>query len=143
MKIGDILESKGRDVQTISPESSIQEAVQAMSAHNIGSLMVVSVDSEIIGIVTERDCVRAIAGNPGSLESGTVGSITTKEIVVASPDDDISYILGVMQRVDCRHVPVLDGGVLAGMISVRDVIRSQLDETTSDLKFLKDYIQRG
>ena len=85
MKIRFILESKGRRVRTATPETTILDAVRMMSDHNIGALMVLDGDA-IVGIVTERDCLHAVAKDPGDFGSRPVGDITSRDIVIAEPE---------------------------------------------------------
>ena len=110
-----------------------------MADHNIGSLMVVDGD-EVIGIVTERDCLQKIAESPDTFGSLEVSLITSRDIVFAELTDDLAYIMDAMIHKNCRHVPIMADGKLAGIISVRDVVREQLRETRSELKFLREYM---
>ena len=139
MKIREILASKGRNVHRIEPSASILAAIERMASRDIGSLMVVDESDKILGIVSERDCLREVAKGAAYRET-SVAEITTQEIAVAEPDDDLRSVLDTMATRRCRHVPVIDGGELAGMISVRDVINARLTETRSELKFLREYI---
>jgi CBS domain-containing protein len=140
MKIRDILATKGRQVHQVAPTDSIVTAIEGMAVHDIGSLLVIDAGGEIQGIVTERDCLRAVAKGP-EYRKQTVESITTTEIAIAEIEDDLRHVVNTMAAKKCRHVPVVEDGKLAGMISVRDVINSRLNETRTELKFLRTYIQ--
>ena len=139
MKIRAILDTKGREVRCIEPSETILTAIQTMVASNIGSLMVVDDAGTIMGIVTERDCLREAAGNP-AFGAEPVGRITTRDIAIAEPDDDLGHVMDTMIAKRCRHVPVIEDGNLAGIISIRDVIGERLRETRTELKFLREYI---
>ena len=139
MKIRAILETKGREVRRIEPSDTILTAIQTMVEFNIGSLMVVEDTGTILGIVTERDCLREAAHNP-AFGDQPVGKITTSEIAIAEPDDDLGHVMDTMIAKHCRHVPVVEDGKLAGIISIRDVIGERLRETRTELKFLREYI---
>ena len=139
MKIRAILENKARGVHRIAPEATVLDAIQSMVGHNIGSLMVVDATGSVVGIVTERDCLREVAAQAG-LKGHAVESITTRDIAIAELDDDLGQVMDTMLEKQCRHVPVIDGGELVGMISIRDVIGERLRESRTELKFLRDYI---
>ena len=139
MKIRAILETKGREVRRIEPNETILTAIQTMAAANIGSLMVVDDTGTIMGIVTERDCLREAACNP-DFGDRPVAQITTQDIAIAEPDDDLGQVMDTMIAKHCRHVPVIEDGNLAGIISIRDVISERLRETRTELKFMREYI---
>ncbi len=139
MKIQALLESKARGVHKITPDATIGDAIASMVDRNIGSLMVVDAGGDIVGIVTERDCLREVAGNP-AFRAQSVETITTRDIAIAELDDDLAHVMDTMVAKQCRHVPILDGGSLVGMISIRDVVGERLRETRTELKFLRDYI---
>lgn len=140
MKISAILEAKGRQVRTIAPGATVHAAIKTMAGANIGSLMVVDQDEAIVGIVTERDCLREAAENPAFADR-PVGEISTPDIAIAEPGDDLAHVIDTMITRQCRHVPVIEDGRLAGMLSVRDVIKARLRETRTELKYLREYIQ--
>ncbi len=142
MKIRTILESKGRRVRCVAPDASVMDAIRMMADNDIGSLMVTDGD-DIVGIVSERDCLRQLARSPETVNDHPVLAITSRDIVVACDDDNLAYVMEAMVKKGCRHVPVIHDGELAGMISIRDVVRAQLDETHQELKFLREYIQGG
>lgn len=139
MKISAILEAKGRQVRTITPGETVLTAIKTMADANIGSLMVVDDADAIVGIVTERDCLREAACNP-AFGDRPVGEISTPDVAIAEPDDDLRHVIDTMITRQCRHVPVIEDGRLAGILSVRDVIKERLRETRSELKLLREYI---
>ena len=139
MKISAILQAKGRQVRTIAPGETVLTAIQTMAEANIGSLMVIDDAEKIVGIVTERDCLREAARND-AFGARPVNEIATTDIAIAEPGDDVAHVIDTMITRRCRHVPVIEDGRLAGMLSVRDVIRERLRETRTELKFLREYI---
>lgn len=139
MKIRAVLEKKGRGVHQIAPDATVLDAIRTMVSHNIGSLMVVGASADVIGIVTERDCLREVAAQAG-LKGHAVETITTRDIAIAELDDDLGHVMDTMLEKQCRHVPVFDDGQVVGMISIRDVIAERLRESRTELKFLRDYI---
>jgi CBS domain-containing protein len=139
MKIREVLATKGRKIHRVEPSASIFDAIARMASHNIGSLMVIDESDEIVGIVSERDCLRVVATGADCREK-PVSDIATRDIAIAELDDDLSQVLDTMEAKRCRHVPIVEDGELVGMISVRDVISARLRETRSELKFLREYI---
>lgn len=140
MKISALLAAKGASVVTIRPDASIGEAVAALGLHNVGAL-VVSTDGEVVGgIVSERDIVRAL----GQLGSGVlepqVATIMSSDVHTCSPEDTVESLMATMTEHRVRHVPVVDGGVLAGMVSIGDVVKNRMEELEQDRDALVDYI---
>jgi CBS domain-containing protein len=140
MLVRDILYGKGRAVHTCSAEDSLADVVDLLVGHNIGSL-VVTRDDKMIGIITERDILRASAVARGALGSVHVHERMTRVPVVTSPCDDIASAMGVMTENRIRHLPVMEDGQLVGIISIGDVVKAQHDELSRENHYLKSYIQ--
>ncbi len=140
MQLRQILKERDGHVRQITRDATVYSAIRIMSEYGIGSLMVVEADGEILGIVTERDCLHAVARDPEAIKTTEVHEIASKDLVVAEPEDDLRYVMNVMRKKNCRHVPVLENGELFGMISIRDVALGRLDEARTELKFLRSYI---
>jgi CBS domain-containing protein len=116
----------GRKVLTIRAEASVGEAAKLMQTGKVGCLVVTNAQGNIAGIVTERDIVRkvvAVGDDPASL---SVAAIMTARILAVSPQMDIAKAQQVMAQHNIRHLPVVDGGELVGMISSRDIVAQQL-----------------
>ncbi|MFT7617083.1 MAG: CBS domain-containing protein [Planctomycetota bacterium] len=140
MQLRELLKARSGEVRQVTTDVTIHTAIRIMSKHRIGSLMVVSPDGEIHGIVTERDCLHAVADDQINLKTEHILSIASTDLAVAELDDDLRYVLNVMREKNCRHVPVIEDGKLYGMISIRDVALGRLDEARTELKFLRNYI---
>ena len=150
MRIKDILEEKGSEVVTIDTGQSIHAAIVKLNQHGIGSLIVTGEGGQIAGIVTERDILKSCGENCTHLQTTTarekavcpflVSEIMTKDLVIGVPDDDLNYAMGVMMKHHIRHLPVLDNGKLAGMISVGDLINAHFEENIFESRTLKEYI---
>jgi CBS domain-containing protein len=140
MKVATLLRNKGDDVATIHPHAPVRDALAAMTAHNIGALVVSSGDGAIAGIVSERDVVRHLDRRGPEVLGDVVGSIMSREVRSCSPDDDLSSLMALMTERRIRHVPVLVDGHLAGIISIGDVVKSRLGELEEDRQALYDYI---
>jgi CBS domain-containing protein len=140
MLLSEILGAKGRMVHTCSPEDTLADVVELMVGHNIGSLVVLK-DGEMVGIITERDILRASAATRGSLEFAQVHERMTRCPIVASPQDDLPDVMGVMTERRIRHLPVVERGQLIGIISIGDLVKAQHDELSRENHYLKSYIQ--
>lgn len=140
MKVKDILKYKGPEVFTIGEEKTLQEAVRILTANKIGVLLVLSSTAKITGILSERDIIRALETNPNNWFELKVKDIMTHQVLVVEPEDDIEYVEQVMTKNRCRHIPVIQNKVLVGLISIGDIVKAMLNETSVENKYLKDYI---
>jgi CBS domain-containing protein len=140
MLVRDVLSDKGQLVHTCTPEDSLADVADLLVGHNIGSLVVMQ-DDEMVGIVTERDILRASAATRGPLEFLKVSERMTRCPVVASMHDEVSDVMCLMTERRIRHVPVVEGGRLVGIISIGDTVKAQHDELCRENYYLKSYIQ--
>lgn len=140
MRIREVLDRKGRNVVTVEPGVTVLEAMKVLVEHNIGSV-VVTRDDDILGILTERDVLRLGAESPESLAGRTVGDVMTTELVVGVSGDAIEYVAGVMTANRIRHLPIVDGGRLVGVVSIGDVVNAMKQEKEVENRYLRDYIQ--
>ncbi len=140
MRISDVLDRKGREVVTVSPDRSVHEAMQVLVGNNVGSVIVVEGERPV-GILTERDVLRLGAANPGALESTSVADAMTRDLVVAMPGDLVDYAAGIMTSNRIRHLPIIDGDRLAGVLSIGDVVKAIKQEQEVENRYLRDYIQ--
>jgi len=140
MKVKDILAVKGNRVVTVEKESTIIDAMSIFSANRIGSLLVVDKESNILGIIGARDVLMAVINHLDQIKTMTVEKIMTTNLIVGTLDDKVDYILSVMTENRIRHVPIMEGKELKGLVSIGDVVKSQLKETHVENKYLKDYI---
>jgi CBS domain-containing protein len=151
MRIRDILREKGTEVVVIEAGQTIHEAIGRLNEHSIGALVVTGEGGKTIGIITERDILRECGGHCIRLhksrarEQTTCPSLVqdamTKNLVIGVLDDDLDYVMGIMTKNRIRHLPILDGGNLAGIISIGDVVNAHLTEKVFENRMLKDYIQ--
>ena len=138
--IMDILTVKGGHVLSIGPEATVLETALLMNEHKVGSLVVMT-GGQLIGIITERDILRACAATRGPLEFLNVRERMTRCPIVASPGDEVADIMCLMTERRIRHVPVVEHGRLAGLISIGDTVKAQHDELCRENHYLKSYIQ--
>lgn len=140
MLLKEILAKKGCDVLTIAPEASLTDVVNKMVDNRCGSLVVCDGET-MVGIISERDILRALAESSASLSDTQVSSRMTTEVVTGAPDNNINDIMGLMTRNRIRHLPIMSEGKLAGMISIGDVVKAQHDRLTMENEMLMNYIQ--
>jgi CBS domain-containing protein len=132
MKVEEMLSPKGLDVITIHPDQSLKEAVVLLVQHDIGALAVVDADEKVVGMISERDIMREVARHGGNIRAA-VGEVMTSHVVTAALHDDLKAVIATMSRLHFRHMPVLADGQLVGILSIRDVVKAQLDEYESQL----------
>lgn len=141
MNVKDILEAKGHAVFSISPGATLAEVVRELVDRNCGSLLVME-GEKTVGIITERDILRTCAQDRRPLSEISVRERMTREPVTASPSDNLNDVMGLMTSRRIRHLPIMDGSRLVGMVSIGDVVKAQHDGLHLENEMLKDYIQR-
>jgi CBS domain-containing protein len=140
MKVRDLLDSKGRDIVSIDVNSSVDDAIRSMNARKISAIMVTE-QGKTVGIFTERDVVRSYITSGGkSFKDTKVRDAMVTNLIVAVPDDELADISSIMVEKNIRHLPVLDNGRVIGMLSIRDIIQTQVTKLTADLHYLRAYI---
>jgi len=142
MKMRDILRENGKDDSIIESGAMIVEAAQMMVAKKIGAL-VVEDDGRLGGIITERDIVTLVARMECEFEGLRVRDIMIRSefLVVAEPDDNEDQVMAVMIKRNIRHVPILEGKELAGMVSIRDVVRAHVQKLKSQARYLTGFAE--
>jgi CBS domain-containing protein len=138
-QLSEILDEKGHDVLRIEADASVFEAVKRMVEANVGSLLVTEGD-EITGIVTERDYLRRVALE-GRTDKGTaVREIVSSPLIVVTPQTTVDECMALMTDRRIRHVPVVDGGEVVGIVSIGDVVKFKSKRQSFEIQFLHDYI---
>ncbi len=140
MTLQEILSNKGRKVHSIAPGKTLQDVVNALIEHNCGSLVVCD-GERMVGIITERDILRACAQLEAPLASVPVEARMTRNIITCSADADIETVMGLMTQHRIRHMPLVDNDRLIGLISIGDIVKSQHDRLCLENHYLKEYIQ--
>lgn len=142
MRIADVLRNKGSAVATISPDTTVSELLAGLANLNIGAMVVVDSES-VVGIVSERDVVRRLNDEGAELLNQPVSLIMTAVSVTCTPQDAVDSLSGLMTENRVRHVPVIDNGRLAGIVSIGDVVKTRMDELNAEREQLHSYITRG
>jgi len=140
MRVSAVLKAKGSVVATIDREATVRDAVAELARHEIGALVVSPDGVTIEGIVSERDVVRRLNDRPATLLDVPVAEIMSVAVETCAPDDDIESLMATMTTRRFRHVPVVDGGRLVGIVSIGDVVKSRIEELERDRAELVDYI---
>jgi signal-transduction protein with cAMP-binding, CBS, and nucleotidyltransferase domain len=123
MQVSEILERKGRDVVTVRPGATVQAAVATLAKRGIGAVVVSRDGRSIDGILSERDLVRGISRHGADYLGRRVDEVTVHKVYTCAPGDDIHTVMAEMKRRKIRHLPVAVHGMLAGMVSVVDILR--------------------
>ena len=139
MSILRILSSKGHYVETIAPLSTLADAIHKLALNRIGAVLVTDVDGAILGILSERDIVRALARGPDVLAEHVLAHMTAR-VVTCGPNTGLTEVMDEMTRGRFRHMPVVDQGKLIGIISIGDVVKHRLAEIEAETRAMRDYI---
>jgi CBS domain-containing protein len=135
-----IINAKGRSVITLSPQRTLREAVDLLAERRIGALVVTGVDGAVLGILSERDVVRVLASEGARVLDDKVSRIMTSRVKTCTPYDTVEDVMEMMTAGRFRHVPVMDGGKLAGIVSIGDVVKHRLADFENEHKALREYI---
>jgi len=141
MNVTAILSSKGASVVTIEPTATLADATARLAEKRIGALVVTGAEGRVVGILSERDVVRAIAqGGAGAMQTA-LSEVMTRKVVTCKASDTITSIMEQMTQGKFRHLPVVEGEKLTGIISIGDVVKHRLWEMEQEQNALRDYIQ--
>jgi CBS domain-containing protein len=144
MKLGDLLNTKdlkSRAAVTVKLNDSIAAVIQKLVEHDCGSVPVCNEASELVGIITERDIVRKC--NLKDCNKIKVQDVMSRKVVIGKPEDELDYAIAVMKQARIRHLPIVDGKKVTGMISMRDLLGIKLEESRTEARYLSDYISGG
>ena len=142
MRISDVLSSKPSQVViTIPPDATVRDLLALLAEHNVGAVVVSTDGQAVEGIVSERDVVRRLHADEGVLD-GAVSSIMTSDVRTCEPDTPVDDLRVVMTERRIRHVPVVTGGLLTGIISIGDVVKSSLDQLQFERDQLDSYVHQ-
>ena len=143
MKIKDITRITGRTVVIVKPDDAVTQAIDKLITSRIGALPVCDNKGMLVGILSERDIVNGLYQHNNDITKIKVKDLMTPEVIVGVPEDDLEQILKTMTEKGVRHLPVMTGPEVIGMLSIRDVIEERLTECTTQVRYLHDYISGG
>jgi CBS domain-containing protein len=138
MKVADVLRVKGTQVTTVQPTDLVSEAIRVLSHRKVGAVVVEDRWTKLVGIFSERDLVNALAREGGSALSREVSELMTSRVITCGPDDRVDAALARMTLNRIRHLPVVEGGRLAGIVSIGDLVHARLDEKEMEAGVLLD-----
>jgi len=140
MLVSEILRIKGNTLFTTAPDGAVLDAIKVMSEHDIGSLVVMD-HGQLIGMLTFREVLAAIAERGGKIDGLRVSDIYEREPLSATPKLDVMELRGLMLERHARYVPVLDGSMLLGVVSFHDVAKAVYEDQSFENRMLKSYIE--
>lgn len=143
MRIENILRTKGADVATIEPTATVAQAAQRLSEVGVGALVVSADRRHILGILSERDIARGLAIHGPGVGDLHVEQLMTREVATCCKTDTVDELMAVMTERRVRHLPVTENGVLAGIVSIGDVVKRRLGELEQENHTLHDYLEIG
>jgi len=140
MNVASILHDKGNTIVSVLPETPLMELVGTIASRRIGAVLICDEAGDLIGIVSERDVVKALAAKGPELHTLLAQDVMTPNVTTVAPDTTINDAMELMDRGYFRHLPVVDAGSLVGIISVRDVVRARIDRHVEENASLISYI---
>jgi CBS domain-containing protein len=143
MTIAHILKHKGGTIMGVSPDHSLQEAAAILTDKRVGALVVLDSDGHLEGILSERDIVRLCAQVGSAAMTAKVADAMTKDVLTAAPKDKVDSALARMTDRRIRHLPVLEGQKLVGVVSIGDLVKAKIDEALKEADAMRAYIATG
>jgi len=143
MQVKQIMRDKGREVVSISIDATLSEAARLLARRRIGALVVRDANASLVGILSERDIVRALAEASVNALAHSVAAHMTRAIETCTESDSIEDLMEIMTNRRLRHLPVLEEGRLCGIVSIGDVVKTRIAETVREAQNLREYIAAG
>ena len=140
MKVAAILDAKGWDVVTVESDTMVLLALHEMNMRNIGALVVTDDGEHVLGTISDRDIARALTRHGNLLLSLQVKKVMCRRVPVCRPDDNTNDCMLTMTEARKRHLPVVNGGRLCGLISIGDLVKNRLEELELERNVLRDYV---
>ncbi len=141
MHVSEILKNKGTDVVTKRPGDSLLSIARLLSAKGIGAIVIRDERGAVVGIISERDIINAVAINGERALEMLASDVMTHGVISCTTDDTITGVMKTMTTRRVRHVPVIEDGNLRGMVSIGDVVKHRLDESELEARVLRDYVR--
>ncbi len=138
MSVRDLMSKKGSDIISVRPEDTVETVATLLATNNIGAMPVRDAERKLVGLISERDVIRGFMQRGCQVVKMTAKQLMTPKVVTCKISDDIKNVAENMARRHFRHMPVLDGDELVGMISLRDVLEGRLQQTELEVNVLRD-----
>jgi CBS domain-containing protein len=140
MTVRAILDIKGHQVESVEPQTTLAEAAKLLAERKIGAVLVMS-SARMEGILSERDIVRSLGERGAAVLTEPISSVMTRRVVSCKPQDTVASIMEVMTNGKFRHLPVIEGGVVVGLISIGDIVKWRVQEYENEQEALRQYIK--
>lgn len=140
MTVAKLLKAKGTKVVTIKPTATLRDVIRELNTGNFGALIVSKDGKSVVGIISERDVIRALSQHGGDGLNLKVSAVMTKEVVTCAPQDKLDDVLSVMSHRRFRHLPVVEDGALAGVISMTDLMRKHMEDVQQEAEAMRQFI---
>jgi CBS domain-containing protein len=141
MLVKDILQAKDRRLITVGPDATLKQAMELLLKNKISSLPVLDDDEKLIGIISDKDIFRKAYEDARGFQTKTVGDCMSTNLIVGLPEDDLAYIAGVMTENRIRHVPIVHREKIIGLLSVGDIVKTQMEHIKVENRYLWQYIE--
>jgi CBS domain-containing protein len=142
MTVAAVLRQKGRAVVSVSPEASVAAVAEIIASQRIGAVVVVNTEQQLLGIVSERDVVKALSAHGTEVLKLKASDLMTRDVITATPETTVTQALELMDQGYFRHLPVLEGGKLAGILSIRDLVKHRMSLQEHEVESMKAYVTR-
>ena len=139
MIVADLLRTKGYDIVTVTPSHTVREAARVACEHRVGALLVIGDEETLVGILTERDILWQVCTG-ADLDRTRVRSVMARDVVVCVEEDDLHYVMNTMTERRVRHLPVMRGERVVGVVSIGDVVNALRRERAQEVRHLRDYM---
>jgi len=140
MNVEQLLSGKGREVISVQPHRTLAEAIRTLSERRIGALVVMGADGALVGILSERDIIRALGEQGGAALESAVSRSMTSKVVTCRPQTSVDELMEIMTMGRFRHVPVVENGRVAGLVSIGDVVKHRVAAIEAESQAMRDYI---
>lgn len=137
--VGQLLQTKGSTVWTVTPQTTVYQALELMAEKNIGALLVLE-GPKVVGLFSERDYARKVILKGKTSKTTTVGELMTRDVLYVAPENSVEDCMELMTNKRIRHLPVLDGSQLVGLVSIGDVVREAISRREATIHQLERYI---
>ena len=141
MLVSTLLANKNKDVVTAKPETTIEEAMELLISNKIACLPVLSDKEELVGIISDKDIFKKIHETKGKYHTLNVGDVMSTNLIVGLPDDNVEYIAGIMDKNWIRHIPILEGNKMVGLVSEGDILQTITEHREIENRYLTMYLE--
>ena len=143
MLVKDILNCKQKSVVTATTDTTIKAAMELLLTNRISCLPVVDENRQLVGIISDKDIFKKVYETPVDYRVFKVGQLMTVDVIVGLPDDELAYIAGLMTNNRIRHIPILDKDMIIGIVSVGDIVKTQMEHIEIENRYLREYLASG